>query len=185
MQRSGRSPAGLKSPLRRYPRVSVPDVSVQDGLRSSRVINTATTPGSSRGPGRAQDVLATKCDFVQPSRNGRRPVGLRAMSRWASFDCYGTLIDWNAGIRGELARVFGEDTADERLTATTSSSRARETGEHHRKLPRGDDRGDAPARRVRRRRLPNAPDRSPTWQPFPEWASRSSFAAPRPGSSRS
>jgi 2-haloacid dehalogenase len=37
--------------------------------------------------------------------------------RWASFDCYGTLIDWNAGIRGELARVFGEDRADERLRA--------------------------------------------------------------------
>src|SRR5256885_12090483 len=37
------------------------------------------------------------------------------MSRWATFDCYGTLIDWNAGIRTELARVFGEDRADEQL----------------------------------------------------------------------
>jgi len=27
--------------------------------------------------------------------------------RWATFDCYGTLIDWNGGIRRELARVFG------------------------------------------------------------------------------
>ena len=35
--------------------------------------------------------------------------------RWATFDCYGTLIDWNAGIRGELARVFGDDRADELL----------------------------------------------------------------------
>jgi 2-haloacid dehalogenase len=34
------------------------------------------------------------------------------MARWATFDCYGTLIDWNAGIRRELARVFGEDRAD-------------------------------------------------------------------------
>jgi 2-haloacid dehalogenase len=34
------------------------------------------------------------------------------MERWATFDCYGTLIDWNAGIRRELARVFGEDRAD-------------------------------------------------------------------------
>jgi 2-haloacid dehalogenase len=34
------------------------------------------------------------------------------MERWATFDCYGTLIDWNGGIRGELARVFGEDRAD-------------------------------------------------------------------------
>jgi 2-haloacid dehalogenase len=32
--------------------------------------------------------------------------------RWATFDCYGTLIDWNKGIRGELARVFGEERAD-------------------------------------------------------------------------
>jgi len=38
-----------------------------------------------------------------------------ARDRWATFDCYGTLIDWNGGIRRELARVFGEDEADERL----------------------------------------------------------------------
>jgi len=38
-----------------------------------------------------------------------------ARDRWATFDCYGTLIDWNGGIRRELARVFGEDHADERL----------------------------------------------------------------------
>jgi 2-haloacid dehalogenase len=36
-----------------------------------------------------------------------------AGERWATFDCYGTLIDWNGGIRGELARVFGEDQADQ------------------------------------------------------------------------
>jgi 2-haloacid dehalogenase len=35
--------------------------------------------------------------------------------RWATFDCYGTLIDWNAGIRATLARVFGESDADEKL----------------------------------------------------------------------
>jgi 2-haloacid dehalogenase len=29
-------------------------------------------------------------------------------ARWASFDCYGTLIDWNSGIRAELGRIFGE-----------------------------------------------------------------------------
>jgi 2-haloacid dehalogenase len=37
------------------------------------------------------------------------------MERWASFDCYGTLIDWNGGTRAELARVFGEERADGRL----------------------------------------------------------------------
>jgi 2-haloacid dehalogenase len=38
-----------------------------------------------------------------------------ARDRWATFDCYGTLIDWNGGIRRELVRVFGEDEADEQL----------------------------------------------------------------------
>jgi 2-haloacid dehalogenase len=38
-----------------------------------------------------------------------------ARDRWATFDCYGTLIDWNGGIRRELVRVFGEGDADERL----------------------------------------------------------------------
>ena len=32
-------------------------------------------------------------------------------TRWATFDCYGTLIDWNAGIGGELERVFGAEAA--------------------------------------------------------------------------
>src|SRR6476659_2332462 len=31
--------------------------------------------------------------------------------RWATFDCYGTLIDWNAGIRGQLERLFGVQEA--------------------------------------------------------------------------
>jgi 2-haloacid dehalogenase len=35
--------------------------------------------------------------------------------RWATFDCYGTLIDWNGGIRRELARIFGEAQADTQL----------------------------------------------------------------------
>ena len=32
-------------------------------------------------------------------------------TRWATFDCYGTLVDWNAGIRAELERLVpGEDS---------------------------------------------------------------------------
>jgi 2-haloacid dehalogenase len=31
--------------------------------------------------------------------------------RWATFDCYGTLIDWNLGIRTELERLFGVQEA--------------------------------------------------------------------------
>ena len=37
------------------------------------------------------------------------------MQRWATFDCYGTLVDWNAGIRGQLERLVGGD--GERLLA--------------------------------------------------------------------
>jgi 2-haloacid dehalogenase len=36
--------------------------------------------------------------------------------RWATFDCYGTLIDWNGGIRAELARLFGKERADPLLS---------------------------------------------------------------------
>ncbi len=36
-------------------------------------------------------------------------------ARWATFDCYGTLVDWNAGIRAELARLLGEADADRQL----------------------------------------------------------------------
>jgi FMN phosphatase YigB (HAD superfamily) len=39
--------------------------------------------------------------------------------RWATFDCYGTLIDWDGGMRAALRDVFGDDA---RSGATTSSS---------------------------------------------------------------
>jgi 2-haloacid dehalogenase len=29
--------------------------------------------------------------------------------RWATFDCYGTLIDWNGGIGDQLERLFGRE----------------------------------------------------------------------------
>ena len=31
------------------------------------------------------------------------------MDRWATFDCYGTLIDWNGGIGRQLERLFGTE----------------------------------------------------------------------------
>ncbi len=34
------------------------------------------------------------------------------MERWATFDCYGTLVDWRAGIRGQLTRLFPAGDAD-------------------------------------------------------------------------
>lgn len=32
--------------------------------------------------------------------------------RWATFDCFGTLIDWNGGIRSELARLWPDADVD-------------------------------------------------------------------------
>jgi 2-haloacid dehalogenase len=35
-----------------------------------------------------------------------------ATHRWATFDCYGTLVDWNAGISGQLGRLLGAERRD-------------------------------------------------------------------------
>jgi 2-haloacid dehalogenase len=35
--------------------------------------------------------------------------------RWATFDCYGTLVDWNAGIAEQLGKLFGSDRQDRLL----------------------------------------------------------------------
>ena len=37
------------------------------------------------------------------------------MDRWATFDCYGTLVDWNGGIHDELEKLFGVERAAELL----------------------------------------------------------------------
>ena len=37
------------------------------------------------------------------------------MSRWATFDVYGTLIDWNAGIGSVLERLWGVEAAPDLL----------------------------------------------------------------------
>jgi len=42
---------------------------------------------------------------------GASPPPRTIAARWSTFDCYGTLIDWNLGIRRELERLFGVDAA--------------------------------------------------------------------------
>src|SRR5512143_291867 len=37
------------------------------------------------------------------------------VERWATFDCYGTLVDWNTGIRTGIEAVFGARDEDELL----------------------------------------------------------------------
>src|SRR5689334_16963050 len=38
-------------------------------------------------------------------------------SRWATFDCYGTLVNWRAGIAVELGRLFGESNREPLLSS--------------------------------------------------------------------
>ena len=108
----------------------------------------ARRPGSrSRSRTRSASAATTR---RSSSAAGTSRRAIAAMTRWATFDCYGTLIDWNAGIRAELARVFGDEQADEQLARYHELEPELE---HDGKLqlPRGDDRGDAAARRARRR----------------------------------
>jgi 2-haloacid dehalogenase len=88
------------------------------------------------------------------------------VDRWATFDCYGTLIDWNGGIRRELARVFGEERADEQLER------------YHELEPQLEADGklsyrDVMTKAMRRLGAPEGEEDSlgrslPSWQPFPE-----------------
>jgi len=48
------------------------------------------------------------------------------MDRWATFDCYGTLIDWNGGIGRELERVFGPEQVPRLLNGYHELERAYE-----------------------------------------------------------
>lgn len=83
-----------------------------------------------------------------------------------TFDCYGTLIDWNGGIRRELARVFGEERADALLVRYhVLEAQLEADGElTYREVLREAMRGlAAPAGEedALARSLPN-------WEPFPE-----------------
>ncbi len=90
------------------------------------------------------------------------------MERWATFDCYGTLIDWNGGVRAELERLFGddEDEIDAKLKL------------YHQLEPELERDGKLSYREVMTeamRRLGAPPgeeaglaDSLPGWEPFPE-----------------
>ena len=54
-----------------------------------------------------------------------------AKQRWATFDCYGTLIDWNLGIRTELERLFGVEEAPRLLERYHELERELESGSFH------------------------------------------------------
>ena len=89
-----------------------------------------------------------------------------AGDRWATFDCYGTLIDWDGGIRRELERVFGDERADEQLERYHDVEPALQADGKRayrevmtaamRELGAPEEEADGLARSL------------PSWQPFPE-----------------
>jgi 2-haloacid dehalogenase len=94
------------------------------------------------------------------------------VQRWATFDCYGTLIDWNGGILRELERLFGVQVAPRLLEryhelepeiqqdsalsyrAVLSEALVRLAEEERLAIPEGES--EALARSL------------PEWEPFPE-----------------
>ena len=95
-----------------------------------------------------------------------------SLERWATFDVYGTLIDWMSGIRGELARIWPDEDADALLER------------YHELEPRVEEGRAIPYRQVlsetlalvaSEERLDLPPDEEdalgtslPSWHPFPE-----------------
>jgi 2-haloacid dehalogenase len=95
------------------------------------------------------------------------------MDRWATFDCYGTLIDWNGGIGRELERLFGTERAPRLLNGYHDLERA-----YQRERPDASYRDVltvALARLAEREELALPADEEgalarslPSWEPFPD-----------------
>ena len=95
------------------------------------------------------------------------------VDRWATFDCYGTLIDWNGGIGRELERLFGAAQAARLLHGyheLEPQVQREEPGRSYR-----DVLAVTLARLAEREGLPLAVDEHgalgrslPSWEPFPE-----------------
>src|SRR5437763_16964607 len=95
-----------------------------------------------------------------------------SMERWATFDCYGTLIDWNGGVGRELERLFGAEHAPRLLHVYHELEREieheRPTASYREVLT------TALVRLTEREGLDHAAAReaalaraAPSWQPFP------------------
>jgi 2-haloacid dehalogenase len=80
------------------------------------------------------------------------------MDRWATFDCYGTLIDWNSGLR----RALGTDELLSRYHELEPQVEAEKPGSSYREV----------MTEVARRLAVDDPDgvasSLPSWEPFPD-----------------
>jgi 2-haloacid dehalogenase len=80
--------------------------------------------------------------------------------RWATFDCYGTLIDWNGGLR----RALGSDELLERYHELEPHVQAEDPGRSY------SDVMTEVSRRLGVDDEDALPRSLPTWEPFPEVA---------------
>jgi 2-haloacid dehalogenase len=97
------------------------------------------------------------------------------MDRWATFDCYGTLIDWNGGIGRELERLFGAEQVPRLLHGYHELERGIEA--ERPTAPYREVLATALAKLADREGLPLASDEHdalarslPSWRPFPDVA---------------
>src|SRR5439155_19647849 len=97
---------------------------------------------------------------------------LLGVDRWATFDCYGTLIDWNAGIRAALAGIWPDHDPDALLASYHEAEPGLEAdGAHSYREVRTQAVFEVGA--TRELAVPDGAGASlaasvPSWQPFPE-----------------
>ena len=96
-----------------------------------------------------------------------------AEERWITFDCYGTLIDWNGGIKGTLASLWPEEDADALLERYLEIEPRVQQG--HRELAYREVMKQALSLLAGDEGLPLRPEDDyalaeslPSWRPFPE-----------------
>jgi 2-haloacid dehalogenase len=91
--------------------------------------------------------------------------------RWATFDCYGTLIDWNGGIRRVLAGLWpAEDAAAllERYHALEPEIEREQPALSYREVMTEATRRIAATRGLELGEPSAVADSLPSWEPFPE-----------------
>jgi 2-haloacid dehalogenase len=91
--------------------------------------------------------------------------------RWATFDCYGTLIDWDRGIRGALAGLWPDEDPDELLAAyhaVEPEVQRERPALSYREVMTESTRRIAAARGLAAGDPAVVADSLPSWEPFPE-----------------
>ena len=96
-----------------------------------------------------------------------------ARADWLTFDCYGTLIDWEGGIADALGPLLG--AGPDRRTLAARYIQVEAEVEHEAYRPYRDVLAEASARLMRELGCPLPPGRErvlpdslPRWRPFPE-----------------